>query len=112
MTDSTSSAAGRWPRPPRARTTARPARRLGRRAEVGPSLVVPVVAVDGGGDRVAFEDALPEPLGEVGDSGVGISVGHETGLLGLVDECRASVARSGVSEQIGQQAGGVASSWS
>ena len=87
------------------RTTARCARRLGRRAEVGPSLVVPVVSVDGGGDRVALEHAFPEPLGEVGDSGVGISGSRNRSPWAGWDECRASVVPVSLSEQIGQQSG-------
>ena len=48
------------------------------RTEVGPALVIPVVAVDGGGDRVALEDALPETIGEVSNGSVGVVVmGHE-----------------------------------
>ena len=56
-------------------------RRATGRPEVGPALVVAVVAVDRGGDGVALEDAFPEPLREVGYGSVGVVglvVGHGT----------------------------------
>ena len=42
------------------------------RPDVRQAIVEPIVAEDGGGDRVALEDALPEAVGEVVDEGVGV----------------------------------------
>ena len=51
------------------------------RAEVGPAVVVPLVAEDRRPHRVAVEDALPEPVGEVVDGSVGIEGdGHRRAL--------------------------------
>jgi len=44
--------------------------------EIRQQVVEAVVAEDGGEHRVALEDPVPEPVGELVDGGVGVLVGH------------------------------------
>ena len=53
------------------------------RAEIGPAVVVALIAEDRGGQRVALENSLPESVGEVVHGGIGIDGGghgHGDGL--------------------------------
>ena len=85
------------------------------RAEVGPAVVVPLVAEDRGPHRVALEDALPEAVGEVVDGGVRIEGdGHRRALpMSAFGGQAASVAPRRLSpKRSASRAGGVSSSWS
>ena len=101
--------------------------------DVRQAIVEPVVAEDGGGDRVALQDAVPEAVGEVVDEGVGIGGdGHfgrglSSGLIAGKVECtpRALAGQTGWGaaarssrppqrppKRSASSAAGVSSSWS
>ena len=98
-------------------------RRAALRAQVGQAVVAAVVAQDRGVDRVAFEDALPEAVGELVDGGVGIG-GTVTGRWPVSrcwnmrrDERESSVRscqrpRQRPPKRSASRAAGVSSSWS
>ena len=98
-------------------SVARYARLVGRapvRAEVRQAVVEAVVAEDGGEDRVALEDAVPETVGELVDGGVGIG-GQVTGAWSPKSGRSAaalSVAGHRPPNRSASRAGGVSSSWS
>ena len=88
-------------------------------AEVGPAVAVALVAEDRGGQRVAFEDAFPEAVGEVIDGSIRIGDdGHWKSppvremVVGTLGTVRSLAAAAHQPKRSASSAGGVSSSWS